>query len=196
MDENILNTEDASKRERRLNYLKEWRKNNKERVRENNKKYSENNKDRAAEYKKENKDRANELRRGRNGEDRERYNEYSRGYKKQYRKTPAGRANLNNYNRKRRALKFKQLHPSHNFAIEKEMELERLRLENETGISYSIDHIWPLTKGGLHHHENLQVIPTNLNSKKNNSLEFKHEGIKHWTDLPEWLIEETKNWKN
>lgn len=36
----------------------------------------------------------------------------------------------------------------------------------QTGIKYTVDHIQPLTKGGKHHHDNLQVITMSDNSKK------------------------------
>jgi len=47
---------------------------------------------------------------------------------------------------------------------------EAERLTEETGILYSVDHIIPLSKGGLHHHDNLQVITLSENSRKGNKL--------------------------
>ena len=84
----------------------------------------------------------------------------------------------------------------YNFEIEKGMELQRQKLELENGERYDLDHIWPLSRGGLHHHENLQIIPKQINLEKHDNLNFKHPDIKHWSDLPQWLIDETLNWKN
>ena len=47
---------------------------------------------------------------------------------------------------------------------------EAERLTEETGIVYSVDHIIPLSKGGLHHQDNLQVITLSENSRKGNKL--------------------------
>lgn len=35
-----------------------------------------------------------------------------------------------------------------------------------TGETYHVDHIYPLAKGGLHHPDNLQVLPADINLKK------------------------------
>jgi len=35
-----------------------------------------------------------------------------------------------------------------------------------SGEEYHVDHIIPLAKGGLHHPDNLQVLPADLNLKK------------------------------
>jgi 5-methylcytosine-specific restriction endonuclease McrA len=47
---------------------------------------------------------------------------------------------------------------------------ESERLTKETGVKYSVDHIIPISKGGLHHQDNLQVITLSENSKKGNKL--------------------------
>jgi len=47
---------------------------------------------------------------------------------------------------------------------------EAERLTKETGIKYSVDHIIPISKGGLHHQDNLQVITLSENSRKGNRL--------------------------
>ena len=41
-------------------------------------------------------------------------------------------------------------------------------LRTITGEDYHVDHIKPLSKGGLHHPENLQILPADLNLKKGN----------------------------
>lgn len=47
-----------------------------------------------------------------------------------------------------------------------EMYCEANRMTKETGISYEVDHIIPISKGGKHHENNLQIITMNENRKK------------------------------
>ena len=53
------------------------------------------------------------------------------------------------------------------------------RLENRIGIKFHIDHIVPLSRGGLHSPTNLQVIPATLNMRKNCHRIFR------WSELNE-----------
>lgn len=43
-----------------------------------------------------------------------------------------------------------------------------VRLESKLGIEFHVDHIVPLSLGGLHHPSNLQVVPARWNNKKYN----------------------------
>ncbi len=43
-------------------------------------------------------------------------------------------------------------------------------LKTITGEDYHVDHIHPLSKGGLHHPDNLQILPSDLNLKKGNKV--------------------------
>ncbi len=47
---------------------------------------------------------------------------------------------------------------------------EAERLTEETGIIHHVDHIIPLSKGGLHHQSNLQVLTKEENLKKGNKI--------------------------
>ena len=47
---------------------------------------------------------------------------------------------------------------------------EAERLTEETGVVHHVDHIIPLSKGGLHHHNNLQVLTKEENLKKGNKI--------------------------
>jgi hypothetical protein len=79
-------------------------------------------------------------------------------------------------------------HADHNKNIEEVFHKMRYRLSKCVNIYYHVDHILPLTKGGFHHHGNLQVIPGKLNEMKGTSLEFQHPSLIHWTELPSHLL--------
>lgn len=44
------------------------------------------------------------------------------------------------------------------------------QLTEGTGISYEVDHIIPISKGGKHHEDNLQIITMSENRKKHNKI--------------------------
>jgi hypothetical protein len=99
------------------------------------------------------------------------------------------RNKVNLYSSKRRALKKNATHPDHDQNIEKTYVDMRIRLEDCLGIKYNVDHILPLTKGGYHHHRNLQTIPESLNDSKRANLKFRHQSLVHWTELPAFLLD-------
>ena len=47
---------------------------------------------------------------------------------------------------------------------------ESERLTEETGIIHHVDHIIPISKGGLHHQDNLQVLTKIENLRKGNKI--------------------------
>ena len=51
--------------------------------------------------------------------------------------------------------------------------LQRIRLEKRLGIQFHVDHVIPISKGGLHIPSNLQVLPAKLNLKKNSKNSLK-----------------------
>ena len=51
-----------------------------------------------------------------------------------------------------------------------EIYCEAKQLTEETGISYEVDHIIPISKGGKHHEDNLQIITMSENRKKHNKI--------------------------
>lgn len=53
------------------------------------------------------------------------------------------------------------------------------RLKNKLGINFHVDHIVPISKGGLHEPTNLQVLPEKINLSKNCHRVFK------WSELNE-----------
>jgi hypothetical protein len=81
-------------------------------------------------------------------------------------------------NARRRALKMnghEELSADDKFVIEECYELRHLRTKT-TGIKWHVDHIIPLSKGGLHKPTNLQVVPATWNLQKNNNHQEKWIG--------------------
>lgn len=52
----------------------------------------------------------------------------------------------------------------------KEIYALRNKLTEETGIEHHVDHIIPISKGGLHHPDNLRVITAEENLKKGDKI--------------------------
>lgn len=89
---------------------------------------------------------------------------------------------------KYRAKKLNAIHPDHNPNIEKEMRRTVHKMNKNSEVKYVLDHILPLSEGGYHHHQNLQILPKTLNLEKRDSLKWKNDKYIHWTDLPSFLI--------
>ena len=90
---------------------------------------------------------------------------------KKFRKTNKGKANSQKQNAKRRAIK-KKASTKLTFTEEqliKQYYNHSVRLKNKLGIEFHVDHIVPLSLGGLHHPSNLQVVPARWNVRKNNT---------------------------
>jgi len=71
---------------------------------------------------------------------------------------------------KRRSIKMKA---STNLTYTEEQLIKQYyehstRIKNKLGIEFHVDHIVPLSRGGLHHPSNLQVVPARWNMRKNN----------------------------
>lgn len=87
---------------------------------------------------------------------------------KRYKQTEAGRASVrrsNDKRRKRTADAYKLLSPAEQQQIA-DLHTEAVRLEIATGTCYHVDHIKPLSKGGAHHPNNLQILTAEENLKK------------------------------
>lgn len=102
------------------------------------------------------------------------------------------KALCNTHTQSRRAKKKNATHPDHNIAIEKIYQLMAIRVKKCIGIGFHVDHILPINRGGYHHHINLQVIPEKLNEGKGDNLDYYHPLLKHWTDLPDFLLDRIK----
>jgi hypothetical protein len=56
--------------------------------------------------------------------------------------------------------------------VEKKKVILYYRISKYLGEDWHVDHIQPISKGGLHHPDNLQVIPATENLKKNNKINY------------------------
>jgi hypothetical protein len=48
---------------------------------------------------------------------------------------------------------------------------------------FQVDHKIPLSKGGLHHQDNLQYLPARDNQSKNNRLDYDSKNAIRWQDI-------------
>lgn len=93
------------------------------------------------------------------------------------------------WNAVRKLVAKNQLHKESEREKEKAIYLmaEKLTL---TGVGkHVVDHIIPISLGGWHHHENLQVLPDSVNGEKGAKLfwEDKEGRFKSWRDVPPHL---------
>ena len=70
----------------------------------------------------------------------------------------------------RRALKLNQTPDNANLDIIESLYKMCRRRSQVEGIQYEVDHIKPLSKGGLHHEDNLQIITAHDNRVKSAKL--------------------------
>jgi hypothetical protein len=88
-----------------------------------------------------------------------------------FRNSEKGKA-LSNYHTSKRRARIKRASTKLTFAEEqliKQYYEHSTRLKNKLGIEFHVDHIVPLSLGGLHHPSNLQVVPARWNVRKNNT---------------------------
>ena len=87
-------------------------------------------------------------------------------YMQEYHSAHPDIARTNNIKRKNKT----RIDPTANPAIIRQFYLMRDRVSQCTGIPFHVDHITPLSKGGLHHEGNLQVLPAGINLRKSSRL--------------------------
>ena len=149
---------------------KEWCENNKKHRSDVNKKWRQKNEDYLRGYKKQNKDRINKWHRTRYKND-EKFRNIKKTLVLQYQKTKAGRLCTRTSSNAYRARKQKASVnlTEYEEGVIKQIYAHAVRVSNKLQIPFDVDHIVPLTKGGLHHPNNLQISPASSNRSKNNS---------------------------
>jgi 5-methylcytosine-specific restriction endonuclease McrA len=160
---------------------KRLREKNKEKAKEYASSYYEKNKDRLLAYSKEHRlDNA------------EKYKEYEylrRVDKKRYREE--NKARYRSHCVERRANKLNLTPPLSEIDVLKIEDLysEAREVSKKTGIKHHVDHVWPLSKGGVHHWCNLQIIT----AKQNIAKRAKHDGksgvsFEDYMGVVEWQV--------
>jgi hypothetical protein len=105
------------------------------------------------------------------------YAENQREDKRKYRKSEKGKGISYSMVALHRQRKYQQTPENCNH------DLLRLIYDNSPK-DYHVDHILPLSKGGLHEPNNLQYLPAKINLQKNNSLNFNYEIYAiRWQDI-------------
>lgn len=97
---------------------------------------------------------------------------YQKEYRVTYYNTPEGKANRQYHDAKRRATKLSQtpeLTEFEDFCL-REIYVKAQELSSYFGVQMHVDHIHPLSKGGLHHPDNLQILPWYENLAKGAKL--------------------------
>jgi len=175
-EQNKEHMSDLGKKWRQENkdYLKEYRKQNKDRINEwhrtrykNDEKFRNIKKTSALSYYKTEAGRLSNIASNDRYKKTEKYKESIKRYRESEHARVRIRAAANEY----RARKQKA---TVNLTEYEEGEIQQIyahavRVSNKLQIPFEVDHIVPLTKGGLHHPDNLQVVPASWNRKKYNS---------------------------
>lgn len=160
---------------------REWYKNNKEKRTVVMKKYNETNKEILTIYKKKwyNDNKEKILIRTK---------KYYKNNKKrvtislrEYKKNNAGKVNA--LNAKRRARKLNQ---TPDLIQDEKYQVEMIyKRSQELGPDWQVDHIIPLSKGGLHHPDNLQIVTKEYNLEKRAKLNFR---LPTETEIFNWRV--------
>lgn len=101
------------------------------------------------------------------------YREKDRRYRSEIRKTPEGKFD----NKYRASIRKSKVDCSGNRELIKQ-------IYRSCPEGYHVDHIRPISKGGLHHEDNLQYLPKQINLEKSAKLDFDCKGTEiAWKDI-------------
>lgn len=185
----LLLSKEELKRRKALRH-KKWRAKNQERLRVYAKAYRDNNIELAREYdRKYYAERMPLDRKKRKWDSLKKFMDQNPEYANQYYRTHKTEAHARAS--KRRASVFKQTHPD--IDIKRVVEIYRSceAVTCASGIKHEVDHIIPLSKGGWHHQDNLQIIPEFENRSKADNPFWEKDGFRSWRDVPESLWPES-----
>lgn len=145
-----------------MDYNKQWRKDNKKHIQEYNRQYREENPVRCRECQRQ-------------------WRKKNPDYDKQWAKDNPDKVNAKIAKRKARELNQTPQNAN--------KELINFYYEvAATMLDYEVDHIKPLSKGGLHHEDNLQILEKSLNRQKSNKWPLtKEDQIKFREGIRLWL---------
>lgn len=87
----------------------------------------------------------------------------------------------------RRAKTTDLIHPDLDHSAAERIYAEAANLCRSTGIRHHVDHIIPITYGGWHHQQNLQILPHSVNMSKSNNPFWEHPDFKSWRSVPSEL---------
>jgi len=135
-------------REAKLEYGRQWRKENREAIIKYALQYARENREAKLEYMRQ-------------------YRKENPKYTRQYRQKNADKLNANTA--KRRARKRNQ---TPDLTQDEKLRISEIyKKAHELGKDWQVDHIVPLSRGGLHHPDNLQIVLKSYNLQKHDRLE-------------------------
>lgn len=165
---------------------KKWREKNLEKLRRYAKSYRDNNVDKMREYgRKHYAEKMTLEQKRKKWESLKKFLAQNPEYSKQYYATHKAEAHARVY--KRRASIFNQTHPDIDLKKVIGIYNESNNMLAATGIKHEVDHIIPLSSGGWHHQDNLQIITQFENRSKADNPFWEKAGFKSWRDVPESL---------
>lgn len=176
----------TAKRLKKKQALLNWQRKNKEHLREYRKQYREKNREKIKEYHRKYwrtkinpETKARSIKRARKWmlENPEYHKEYYQKNKEYYHAKTI----------KRRATIFSRLHPDADLKKIAEIYKQRAEISKKAQAPYAVDHIIPISLGGYHHQDNMQIMPEPLNKSKAANPTWEMRGYKSWRDVPEFL---------
>jgi len=88
---------------------------------------------------------------------------------------------------KRRAVLAKRIHPDADMGEIAKIYKERMDVSRKTKIIHAVDHIIPISAGGYHHQDNMQIMPATINKEKGADPFWSRAGFKSWRNVPKFL---------
>lgn len=88
---------------------------------------------------------------------------------------------------RRKARLINAVHPDHDFAAERELHRLALWATRATGEPWEVDHVIPLSRGGWHHHLNMQLLTKRANREKRDNPFWEWPGFCSFRDVPKHL---------